>query len=140
AKYGLLAPDEIIDPYDLTLKGASRQFKLDWAKRVDGQIRSSIGRTKYFIVLAGDDYYAPLTEVGAHDPLSFLAPMQGLSLGNRLAFLNQSIRARKRRVAVARSYGMFDHLARSSGLHRLRDVLAEPLPKQGVYFFFDDGE
>ena len=66
--------------------------------------------------------------------------MRGLSLGNRLVFLNQSIRIQKRRTAIARSYGMFAHLAKSMGLHSLRDILAEELPKQGVYFFFDDDE
>jgi hypothetical protein len=79
AKHGLLAPDEMIEPYDLTLKGASKQFKSEWAHKVDQQIRSSIHREKQLIILAGDDYYAPLTEAGAKDPLKFLAPMQGLS-------------------------------------------------------------
>jgi hypothetical protein len=35
---------------------------------------------------------------------------------------------------------MFSQIAAHRGLHRLRDLLAEDLPKQGVYFFFDDGE
>src|SRR5258708_33081154 len=33
AKHGLLDPSETIEPYDLTLKGASKQFKLEWAHR-----------------------------------------------------------------------------------------------------------
>jgi len=140
AKYGLLNPDDIIEPYDLTLKGASKQFKLDWAQKVDEQIRTSIDRQKRLIVLAGDDYYAPLVEAGAHAPLNFLAPMRGISLGNRLVFLNQCMRIRKRHDAIARSYGMFAQLADRMGLHPLRNILAEELPKQGVYFFFDEGE
>jgi hypothetical protein len=141
AKHGLLDPDEMIEPYDVTLKGASKQFKSEWAEKVDKQVRNSIDRKKHLIVLAGDDYYAPLTEAGTKDPLKFFAPMRGLSLGNRLVFLNQSVRIHKRRTAVARSYAMFAHLAKSMGLHPLRELLlAEDLPKQGVYFFFDDGE
>jgi len=140
AKYGLLSPDEVIEPYDLTLKGASKQFKWEWAHRVDQQIRKAIDKKKRLIVLAGDDYYGPLTEASTNDPLHFLAPMRGLSLGNRLVFLNQCLRIHKRQAAIARSYGMFDHLAKSMGLHSLRDILAEDLPKQGVYFFFDDDE
>lgn len=140
AKHGLLDPEETIEPYDLTLKGASKRFKLDWAHKVDEQIRRSIDRKKRLIVLAGDDYYAPLIEAGIKDPLDYFAPMRGLSLGNRLVFLNQCIRIPKRRTAIVRSYGMFDHLAKSMGLHPLRGILAEDLPKQGVYFFFDDGE
>jgi len=140
AKYGLLDPEETIEPYDLTLKGASRQFKSDWAYKVDEQIRKSINRKKRLIMLAGDDYYAPLTEVVTSDPLIYLAPMQGLSLGNRLVFLNQCIRIQKRRTAISRSYAMFDQLAKGMGLYPLRDLLSKELPKQGVYFFFDDAE
>jgi len=141
AKYGLLDPEETIEPYDLTLKGASKQFKAEWARKVDAQIRSSIDPKKQLIVLAGDDYYVPLIEAGAADRASnFFAPMRGLSLGNRLVFLNQCIRIRQRRRAIARSYEMFGQLANRMGLHKLRDILAEELPKQGVYFFFDDGE
>lgn len=140
AKYGLLDPDETIEPYDLTLKGASKQFKLEWARRVDAQLRSSIEPKKHLIVLAGDDYYGPLVEAGTDHPLDFFAPMRGLSLGNRLVFLNQCIRIRQRRKAIARSYEMFAQLAERMGLHKLSDILAEELPKQGVYFFFDDRE
>jgi hypothetical protein len=140
AKHGLLNPDEIIEPYDLTLKGASKQFKSEWGHRVDGQIRRSAYGMKRLIILAGDDYYVPLIEAGAFSPLSFLAPMQGLSLGNRLGFLNQSLRIQKRRLAIGRAYEAFSDLAEASGLHRLRDILAEEIPKQGVYFFFDDNE
>jgi hypothetical protein len=140
AKYGLLHPDELIEPYDLTLKGASKQFKSEWARKVDEQIRNSIDPKKHLIALAGDDYCAPLTEAGAGHPLNYLAPMRGLSLGNRLVFLNQCIRIRQRRKAIIRSYAMFGQLVDRMGLHRLRDILAQELPKQGVYFFFDDGE
>jgi hypothetical protein len=34
AKYGLLQPDEVIEPYELTLKGASRLKKIEWARSV----------------------------------------------------------------------------------------------------------
>jgi hypothetical protein len=140
ARYGLLDPDEQIEPYDETLKGASKQFKSEWALKVDEQLRNAIDPKKHLIALAGDDYYAPLTEVGAGQPLNYLAPMRGLSLGNRLFFLNQCIRIRQRREAIVRSYAMFGQLIDRTGFHRLRDILAQELPKQGVYFFFDDGE
>jgi hypothetical protein len=140
AKYGLLSPDDLIEPYEMTLKGASKQFKSDWAKKVDEQIRNTLDRKKRLIVLAGDDYYAPLVEASVERPLSFLAPMRGISLGNRLVFLNQCIRIGRRRDAITRSYAMFAQLAERKGLHPLRNILAEELPKQGVYFFFDEGE
>jgi hypothetical protein len=39
-----------------------------------------------------------------------------------------------------RSYQLFAQLAARTGFHKLRDILAEELPKQGVYFFFDESE
>jgi uncharacterized protein DUF6884 len=140
AKHGLLDPDETIEPYDLTLKAASRQFKSEWARKVAEQISRSLAGGKRLIVLAGDDYYVPLIEAEFTDPMNVLAPMRGLSLGNRLVFLNQSISIWKRRQAIVRSYEMFAELADHIGLLPLREVLAKELPKQGVYFFFDDEE
>ncbi|MGY4366292.1 hypothetical protein ACVW1A_002357 [Bradyrhizobium sp. LB1.3] len=91
AKYGLLSPDAVIDPYDLTLKGSSKEFKAEWGQRVDAQIRSRLGASQQFVVFAGDDYYVPLLNAGEEESqLRYLAPMRGLSLGNRLAFLNES--------------------------------------------------
>jgi hypothetical protein len=49
AKHGLLDPDEMIEPYDLTLKGASKEFKSQWANRVDAQIRRAIDPKKRLI-------------------------------------------------------------------------------------------
>src|SRR5258708_22437215 len=50
AKHGLLNPNDVIEPYDLTLKGASKQFKSDWARKVDGQIRASIDQQKRLLM------------------------------------------------------------------------------------------
>jgi hypothetical protein len=138
AKYGLLDPDQIIEPYELTLKGAPKQVKVEWARLVDAQIRSLTN--KNLIILAGDDYFSPLVEVGESDPLKYFAPMRGLSLGTRLSFLNEAIRIERRRDAVATAYDLFGQFSDSRGFSRLRDILADELPSHGVYFFFDDSE
>jgi hypothetical protein len=138
AKHGLLDPDQVIEPYDLTLKGATKQVKREWAEKVDTQIRNMTDRN--LVILAGDDYFAPLIDAGKEHPLSYLAPMQGLSLGNRLTFLNEALRIEQRRKAIARAYEIFGHLAQATGARRLREVLADGLPTHGVYFFFDENE
>jgi hypothetical protein len=140
AKHGLLQPNQTIEPYDLTLKGASKQFKAEWAAKVDTQLHKSFGPGTRLIVLAGDDYLRPLLDANVHGSLHYLAPMRGLSLGNRLAFLNQCLHLLRRRQAISRTYQLFAKMAATQGLHRLRDLLNQELPKQGVYFFFDDAE
>ena len=87
AKYGLLDPDQTIEPYDLTLKGASKEFKHEWANKVDKQIRNSIQRNKHLIVLAGDYTMLRWSKPVGTILLTLSAPMRGLSLGNSWAFL-----------------------------------------------------
>ena len=89
-------------------------------------------------MLAGDDYYSPLIEAGMKDPLNFMAPMRGLSLGNRLGFLNQSIQIHKRLAAIARSYELFGQVSgtKGMGLYPLRDILAEEASKTGRLLLF----
>ena len=138
AKHGLLDPNQVIEPYDLTLKGASRSAKIEWARMVDAQIRSLRG--KKLVILAGDDYLAPLIEMVESKSFDYYAPMRGLSLGNRLAFLNEAIDIERRRDAIAKAYRLFETISKPRGLPRLRDLLNEDLPSHGVYFFFDDLE
>ncbi|MGY3235640.1 hypothetical protein ACVMAJ_002530 [Bradyrhizobium sp. USDA 4448] len=138
AKYGLLHPDELIEPYEQTLKTATKKEKQDWAQRVDRQLREL--PRKQFIVLAGDDYFAPLVEAGSSEPLNYFAPMRSLSLGTRLSFLNEAIRIERRREAVRQAYELFERMAASRTPPRLGDLLATDLPTHGVYFFFDETE
>lgn len=140
AKFGLLRPEDTIEPYDVTLKGASKAFKKDWANRVVAQIRTEIDQKKTLIALAGDDYLQPILEASDPAPLNYYAPMKGLSLGTRLSFLNLSIKLEKREDELAKAYKAFEVISRRIGLYHLRDLLDTELPKQGVYFFFDAGE
>jgi len=58
ALHGLLSPEEVLDPYDATLIGMSRDRKRDWARSVLSQIDSfglaSTGTV--FEIHAGSDY------------------------------------------------------------------------------------
>ncbi|RXT35183.1 hypothetical protein B5V03_35460 [Bradyrhizobium betae] len=138
AKYGLLRPDELIEPYEQTLKTATKKEKQEWAQRVDKQLREL--QTKDFIVLAGDDYFAPLVEAGSSDPLNYFTPMRSLSLGTRLAFLNEAIKIERRGAAIRSAYALFERISESRTPPRLADLLATDLPSHGVYFFFDGSE
>ncbi|MGM4929722.1 DUF6884 domain-containing protein [Tardiphaga sp. 619_E2_N8_5] len=138
AKYGLLHPNDLIEPYEQTLKTATKKEKQDWARRVDQQIRE-LPRKK-LIVLAGDDYFAPLIEAGSDDPLDYFAPMGSLSLGVRLAFLNEAIKLERRRSAIEAAYALFEKMSALQMPPRLSDLLATDLPTHGVYFFFDETE
>lgn len=138
AKYGLLHPNDLIEPYEQTLKTATKKEKQDWAQRVDKKIRE-LPRKK-LVVLAGDDYFAPLVEASSGAPLDYFAPMRSLSLGTRLAFLNEAIKIERRRNAIKTAYELFEKMSAAHMPPRLSDLLATDLPTHGVYFFFDEAE
>lgn len=140
AKYGLLDPDDEIEPYDLTLKGKAQSFKAEWASRVTAQILDQFGSKRNLIVLAGDDYLKPLLTFHEANTPNYLAPMKGLSLGNRLSFLNHCIQLRRRKSDIARAYRLFERISKSTGLRELKHLLKHDVPKKGVYFFFDGNE
>ncbi len=89
AKHGLLALDDEIDPYDLTLNEMSTRDKNRWARRVFKQIKDhpdipDIKDTK-FIILAGENYRNNLEPVLPNVEI----PMKGLPIGKQLQWLTQ---------------------------------------------------
>lgn len=87
AKYGLIHPDDVIEPYEQTLTGASVATRREWARRVFGQMESAGLREgcKRFLWLAGRAYQKELSSLlHTHGHIS---PLDGMRFGNRLAWL-----------------------------------------------------
>lgn len=89
ARHGLVAPDEMLDPYDETLTTKGSRERRAWADRVLGQLRNALGDIgRYdFEIHAGAAYTdhglrSGLVSAGAGVSL----PTEGLSLGRQLAF------------------------------------------------------
>lgn len=88
AKHGLLDPTAVVDPYEETLKGASRGRKRSWSRQVLDELSDVLGDVAgvVFEVHAGQDYHAwgltqGLRDAGAEVEL----PTAGLSMGRKLA-------------------------------------------------------
>jgi hypothetical protein len=62
AKYGLLEPGRLLEPYDVTLKTMTRSQRKDWGVRVAQQLSQlgDVGLEAH----AGSDYVRPLVEAG----------------------------------------------------------------------------
>ena len=89
AKYGVVHPDEEIDPYDVTLKGMSRAQLEGWSDIVFGHLnRESDVDNDHFVFLAGDKYRRYLVP----RLRSVEVPMEGLKIGEQLQFLNRRLR------------------------------------------------
>ncbi|HLI44809.1 MAG TPA: hypothetical protein VKU92_10130 [Acidimicrobiales bacterium] len=93
ALHGLVDPDAVLEPYDVTLNDASRQERREWNRRVLAQLRDRLGDLgEYeFEIHAGASYRDfgltdGLTSAGA----SVSVPAAGLGFGHQLAFYADS--------------------------------------------------
>jgi cytoplasmic iron level regulating protein YaaA (DUF328/UPF0246 family) len=84
AKYGLLHPNDIIEPYERTLKEMKSSERLAWANRVIEQLRKHRDLSNdHFVFLAGAAYRQNLIPYLKH----YSIPMKGLGLGKQLQWL-----------------------------------------------------
>lgn len=84
AKYGLLSPEDVVEPYDDTLQSMSKTERTSWGKRVSSQLKK-LGDHVYF-AHAGQAHLKPLSGVNVVDVLS------GLRIGERLHWYNEELR------------------------------------------------
>jgi len=81
AEYGLLAPDDVIEPYDKTLKTMSAAQRRAWGRKVSAQLKE-LGNHQY-LAHAGSAYLRPLSGVNIVNVLA------GLRMGERLQWYGQ---------------------------------------------------
>lgn len=60
AKHGLLLPDQIVEPYDVSLSNFSRDERAEWAKSVVQEIVDEWGAATIYTVLSGRMYVGDL--------------------------------------------------------------------------------
>jgi hypothetical protein len=88
AKYGLVALDQILRPYNETLNTQKDVAIREWATRVLAQLASKADvRNDEFIFLAGERYRRHLIPSLRHVQI----PLQGLGLGKQLQFLKRAV-------------------------------------------------
>ena len=88
AKYGLVALDQEIDSYDLTLKNFKKDDLLIWSSKIIQQLQqvSNINKDR-FIFLAGDKYRKYLIP----NLINYEIPFKGLGIGKQLKQLKAKI-------------------------------------------------
>lgn len=89
AKYGLLDPADVIEPYERTLKNMKVDERKNWAHNVLSQLaRSCDLESDKFIFLAGLPYREYLVSHLKH----YEVPMEGLAFGKQLHWLEAQLR------------------------------------------------
>ena len=82
AKHGLVHPNQVVAPYDVTLKRMSIAERRAWGRCLSERLRR-LGDSHIFCAHAGRDYVAHLS--GIH----LVNVLEGYSFGNRLRWYNQ---------------------------------------------------
>jgi hypothetical protein len=90
AKYGMLLPDDVIEPYNDTLVGAPRKKREAWAVTVLGQLNAlELAPGDEVLSLLSKPYGEFLLPVLRNEGLNVQEPLQGLGIGRRMAWLKE---------------------------------------------------
>ena len=91
AKYGLVPPNQIIEPYEETLNTKSRNDREHWASDVWEHLQSHLRPDDQIVILAGKRYREFLVPMITGFGCSVKVPMEGMSIGRQLQWLSQQI-------------------------------------------------
>lgn len=93
AKYGLLSPVRVIEPYDMTLGQMTIPEREVWAGQVfDNLVYITDQESDYLTFLAGLLYREPLVSKLVLAGSMTRVPMRGLGIGQQLQWLNERLR------------------------------------------------
>lgn len=89
AKYRLVNPDTVIEPYDVTLNDMGVSERRAWAAKVQQQLEPVTRTGDTVVMLAGVRYREGLTAALQRRGVRVEVPMQGLKIGEQLQWLSR---------------------------------------------------
>jgi hypothetical protein len=89
AKHGLVAPSEVIAPYEQTLNTMGLAERQEWAKRVRLQMDERLLDPDRIVVFAGQRYRKFLMPYLRHRASIVEVPLEGLRIGEQLSWLGR---------------------------------------------------
>jgi len=89
AKYGLISPNAIIEPYNETLKTMPKVKRKQWSASVIKDLEKILEPGDQVVVLAGRAYREFLIEPILETGCTVSIPMEGLGIGQQLSWLKQ---------------------------------------------------
>jgi hypothetical protein len=91
AKYGLVFPDDVIEPYDKTLNKMSIRERKDWSRKVFKQMRERLNLSAYGTVYfhAGKNYREFLIPKLNSFSLKCEVPLNNLPIGKQLRWYKE---------------------------------------------------
>ncbi len=89
AKYGLVTPDSVIEPYEVTLNKMRKLDRQSWARRVFQALCHVTSGDDEMIVLAGHKYRETLVPLLQQRGNHIDVPMEGMGIGEQLHWLDE---------------------------------------------------
>jgi hypothetical protein len=142
AKYGLLHPDDKIEPYDQTLNSMRPQARREWATRVFTAIQARVQKGVTIVFLAGERYRESLVQRLEANGYTARVPLERVSIGKQLSWLTRFAMESERLHHLDEFYRLVQTLDRGLGGRRVMRNCNGSMgwPQMGVYFFFEPKE
>jgi hypothetical protein len=91
AKYGLVEPDKIIDPYNQTLNMMKKSERLDWSNRVMASLRPHIAPGMQIVIFAGRYYRTELIPQLTRMGCMIDVPLKHMRIGEQMRWFNEHL-------------------------------------------------
>lgn len=91
AKYGVLQPESVIAPYELTLNALPISERMQWAEMAWRQLARILPSKAHIIILAGARYRTLLLPQLSSTDFTIEIPMEGLRMGEQMKWLNEHL-------------------------------------------------
>lgn len=90
AEHGVLLPDQIIVPYERTLRTMPKLDRMVWAERVNNQLQELLPSTAEVVFLAGVRYREGVVPFLRSHGFNIEIPMEGKKFGLQLRWLKEN--------------------------------------------------
>jgi hypothetical protein len=142
AKYGLLEPGQIIEPYEKTLKKMNIRERKIWTEDVFTDLTLHLSSGDILGFVAGQDYRKFLLPRLSDQGYVVEVPLEGLSIGIQLSWFKKFHAEQKRLAHLDSFYNLLADIEKGvGGKRKLVNCKGDmEWPRMGVYFFFEQGE
>lgn len=89
AKYGLVDPEMVIEPYEMTLNNMRRGERVEWSRTVMTAFDSRLTDVKSVVIFAGERYREFVVPALRARNITVHIPMEGLRSGEQLSQLSK---------------------------------------------------
>jgi hypothetical protein len=95
AKYGLVHPDQAIEPYDLSLGSMVKKDRERWGVYTRREMVRRIKNPSQIVLLCGEDYTRQIIDGAKVLTKKVYVPLKGLALGEKVKWLTAKAKSNK---------------------------------------------